>query len=688
MEKTGTKEQLLTLFENNKGKFFSGEEIAEKLDISRTAVWKAVQSLRNEGYNIEAVRNRGYCLSPDTDILSNQGIKKYLKPQCDFMKLEVVQTVDSTNNLARERAVGGVFDGYTVVAGNQTKGKGRMGRSFHSPADTGIYMSVVLRPDNFTPQQAVKLTTMAAVAVCEAIEDVSGEKAEIKWVNDVFVRGRKVCGILTEASFGLEDGMLEYAILGVGINVFAPAEGFPDEIKNIAGAVFDQPKSDCKNRLAAEFLNHFMAYYCGCSGGHQDIDSQDTGSKDTGEYRHIDEYRRRSMVIGKEIRVITPKTTRNARALDVDRDCQLIVEYEDGSTESLFSGEISIRLPNAPDPVFASRPDFAGDSEASGSPASASLSKLTEEIISGRRLNRSDDMKILLKADLRQLCAGADEIRRRLCGDKADLCTIINGLSGRCSEDCRFCAQSCHYHTEAEEYPFLEPEEIMTDARRNEAAGINRYSIVTAGRSLKGDALEKALIAYEKLHRETGLRLCASHGIQTLEEFRRMKAAGVERCHCNIETSRRYFPEVCTTHTYDDKIDNIRRAQEAGLDVCSGGIIGMGENWEDRIDMAVSLAELGIGSIPINVLRPIPGTPFEGMPAITDEEVLRTVAIFRYINPAAWIRMAAGRGQFPDGGYELFQSGANAAITGDMLTTTGTGMADDIKMFRKMGYEL
>ena len=167
-----------------------------------------------------------------------------------------------------------------------------------------------------------------------------------------------------------------------------------------------------------------------------------------------------------------------------------------------------------------------------------------------------------------------------------------------------------------------------------------------------------------------------------------MKAAGVERCHCNIETSRRYFPEVCTTHTYDDKIDNIRRAQEAGLDVCSGGIIGMGENWEDRIDMAVSLAELGIGSIPINVLRPIPGTPFEGMTAMSDEEVLRTVAIFRYINPTAWIRMAAGRGQFTEGGRELFESGANAAITGDMLTTTGTSMADDIEMFKKLGYEL
>lgn len=317
-----------------------------------------------------------------------------------------------------------------------------------------------------------------------------------------------------------------------------------------------------------------------------------------------------------------------------------------------------------------------------------SLSLLTKEIISGRRIGRNDDLSFIISADIEELCSGADSIRRALCGNKADLCTIVNGRSGQCSEDCRFCAQSCHYRTGSEEYPFLGIEEIIADGRRNEAAGVHRYSIVTSGLSIKGNDLEHALSAYRRLHREIGLKLCASHGLQTSEEFQLMKEAGVTRYHCNLETSRRYFPSVCTTHTYEDKIANIRRAQEAGLEICSGGIIGMGETWEDRLDMAVSLAELGVSSIPLNVLRPIPGTPFEHLPSISNEDILRTVAVFRYINPTAWIRMAAGRGQFTDGGAGLFQSGANSAITGDMLTTTGTCIADDIKMFRRLGYEL
>ena len=316
------------------------------------------------------------------------------------------------------------------------------------------------------------------------------------------------------------------------------------------------------------------------------------------------------------------------------------------------------------------------------------MKKLAVEIISGRRLNRQDDLAVFLTADLEELRAGADQIRQALCGDRADLCTIINGRSGRCSEDCKFCAQSCHYGTQVEEYPFLPLEKIVAECRRNEAGGVHRFSIVTAGRSLKGMELEQALEAYARLHRESGLKLCASHGLQTQEEFVRMKAAGVDRIHANLETSRRYFPHICTTHTYQDKVDNIRRAQAAGLDVCSGGILGMGETWEDRIDMALDLAALGIGSIPLNILRPIPGTPFGDLEPITNEEVLRAVAIFRYLNPTAWIRMAAGRGQFSGGGAELFRSGANAAITGDMLTTTGTSMAGDAAMFRALGYQL
>lgn len=315
------------------------------------------------------------------------------------------------------------------------------------------------------------------------------------------------------------------------------------------------------------------------------------------------------------------------------------------------------------------------------------MKRLAEEIIDGRRVGRQDDLSVFLTADIEELCAEADKIRKALCGNKAELCTIVNGRSGCCSEDCKFCAQSCHNHTGIKEYPFLSSDEIVAEGLRNETAGIHRYSIVTAGRTLKGDDLEYALVAYRRLSKESGLKLCASHGLQTLEEFQRMKEAGVNRYHSNLETSRRYFPFICTSHTYDDKIANIRRAQKAGLDVCSGGIIGMGETWEDRIDMAISLAELGVYSIPLNVRRPISGTPFEHLPPISNEDILRTVAIFRYINPTAWIRMAAGRGQFADGGARLFQSGANAAITGDMLTTTGTSISSDVRMFKQLGYE-
>lgn len=322
----GTKEEILTIFENNKGAYFSGEDIAEKLSVSRTAVWKAVKSLRNEGYHICAIQNKGYCLSIETDILSVQGIQKYLKPSCRSMELNVVPALNSTNVMVREKAAAGAPEGYTVIANKQTNGKGRGGRGFFSPSDTGIYMSLLLRPFHYSSQQAVRLTTMAAVAACEAIEAVSGEKAQIKWVNDIYVSGKKVSGILTEASFGLEDGFLEYAVLGIGINVSPPKGGFPDELQNIAGTVFHEAQNDGKNHLAAEFLNRFMEYY--------------TMSDQT---NYVDNYRSRSLVIGKEIEVLFSGYQRKAVALDVDKDCRLIVKYEDGKTESLSSGEISVK---------------------------------------------------------------------------------------------------------------------------------------------------------------------------------------------------------------------------------------------------------------------------------------------------------------------------------------------------------
>lgn len=323
----GTKEKLLSLFEEQKGTYLSGEEIAERLSVSRTAVWKAVKSLRNEGYEIDAVQNKGYSLSVKTDILSAQGIRKYLNSACGSLELHVLSETGSTNTLLREKANAGTAEGCTLLANTQTEGRGRLGRSFYSPVDTGIYMSILLRPAGLSAGQAVKLTTMAAVAACEAIEEVSKKQAQIKWVNDIYMDGKKVSGILTEASLGLEDGSLDYVVLGIGINAYPPAEGFPKEIDQIAGAVFRERQNDGKNRLAAAFLNHFMDDYT--AGKIED---------------HVEKYRERSLVIGKEITVLSSVGGEKALALDVDEECRLIVQYQDGRTERLSSGEISIRF--------------------------------------------------------------------------------------------------------------------------------------------------------------------------------------------------------------------------------------------------------------------------------------------------------------------------------------------------------
>lgn len=315
--------------------------------------------------------------------------------------------------------------------------------------------------------------------------------------------------------------------------------------------------------------------------------------------------------------------------------------------------------------------------------------QLVDEIISGRRLNRDDDLTFLIEGDLESLRKGANKIREKLCGNHVDLCSIINGRSGRCSENCKFCAQSSHNHTGAKEYDFLDADEIVAECKRNEANGVHRFSIVTAGRTLKGADFEKAIHVYKRMDGECPeISLCASHGLLTEEQFVRLRESGVTTYHSNIETSRRNFPNICTTHTFEDKIKCIKAAQKAGLNVCSGGILGMGETWEDRVDMALTLAELNIKSIPLNALTPIKGTPLENLPVLSEEDILRIVAIFRFINPTAYVRLAAGRLLMKENGKNAFLSGANATITGDMLTTSGNNTAQDKEMLTKNGFDI
>lgn len=315
--------------------------------------------------------------------------------------------------------------------------------------------------------------------------------------------------------------------------------------------------------------------------------------------------------------------------------------------------------------------------------------KLAKEIINGRRLTKEDDLQALLQADLEELMKGADLIRSELCGDRIDLCSIINGRGGKCSENCKFCAQSAHHHTNCDEYAFLDTDTFVKDMNRMWEQGVDRYSIVTAGRTMQGADLEKALESYKAMHEaHPDMILCASHGLVSEEAMLALKAAGVTMYHTNVETSERYFPEICTTHTYEDKKEEIRRARAAGLEVCSGGILGMGETWQDRLDMAVYLSELQISSIPLNFLIPVKGTPLENQERLNPEEILRIVAVFRYINPTAYIRIAAGRSYLENGGKALFQAGANATLTGDMLTTVGNNTAQDRVMLEGMGFKL
>lgn len=316
------------------------------------------------------------------------------------------------------------------------------------------------------------------------------------------------------------------------------------------------------------------------------------------------------------------------------------------------------------------------------------IKKITKEIIDGRRLQRNEDLNFLLTTNLYELCNGANMIRKRLCGNHINLCTIINGRSGKCSENCKFCAQSRYHCTGINEYPFLDENTIIQDCKKNSEQGVHRYSIVTAGKTLSGKDFDKAISTYKRINNECNIGICASHGLLSTEQFQKLWDSGVRMYHSNIETSKRNFPNICTTHSYDDKIACIKRAKSIGFYICSGGIIGMSETWKDRIDMAISLSELKVDSIPINILMPIKGTPFENQEPISNNDILRTIAIFRYINPTVYIRLAGGRKSMENSGKQAFLSGANATITGDMLTTSGNSIQDDLKMLLEMNFDI
>lgn len=315
------------------------------------------------------------------------------------------------------------------------------------------------------------------------------------------------------------------------------------------------------------------------------------------------------------------------------------------------------------------------------------IEALKQRVLGGGELDRETALT-LADAPLDELCRAADELRAHFCGSGFDLCTIVNGKCGRCSEDCKYCAQSAHYPTEVSTYPLLGRDELVRQAQYNAERGVLRYSIVTSGKRLSEREVEEVCEAIRAIRREADIEVCVSFGLLDEAAFRKLRAAGATRAHCNLETSRAFFPSVCTTHSYDEKIETLRAARRAGLSICSGGIMGLGESMPDRVDMALILRELGVKSVPVNFLNPIPGTPFADNPPLSDEEKRRIVAMFRFLLPDASIRLAGGRGLIADRGEGCFRSGANAAISGDMLTTAGYSVETDLRLLEKLGYEV
>ena len=319
-----TKQKLADLLEKSGGEYLSGSLLAEKLGVTRAAVWKNIRQLQAEGYKIEAVTNRGYRLGREQDSVSEAGIRKALGEQADVFTLEMYDVLTSTNTVMKERA-DSLPEWAVIISGSQTAGRGRIGRSFYSPSDSGIYLSVLLHPA-LPASEATRITTAAAVAACRAIESCTAATPSIKWVNDVFVNGKKVCGILTEGSLNMETGGLDWAVMGIGLDVYEPDGGFPEEIREVVGPIAQQREKNLRNTLAATFLKQFYAI---CSN----LEDAD----------FAEEYKKRSFLIGEDILVLKGDVVLPARALDIDKECRLLVQYKDGTREVLSTGEVSVR---------------------------------------------------------------------------------------------------------------------------------------------------------------------------------------------------------------------------------------------------------------------------------------------------------------------------------------------------------
>lgn len=316
------------------------------------------------------------------------------------------------------------------------------------------------------------------------------------------------------------------------------------------------------------------------------------------------------------------------------------------------------------------------------------VSRLARKVLAGGTLSPQEaEILILLPDEATPFLLGwADIIRKYFRGTEVDLCAIVNARAGRCSEDCRFCAQAARYRTSAPTYPLLPEEEILERAKKAWGQGIKRFSLVTSGRD-PGRDFSKIITVIARLKKELPqLKLCASLGALRLREARMLKSAGLTRYHHNLEAAPSFFPEICSTHSYEDRVATILTAREAGLEVCSGGIIGLGESPAQRVELSFALRDLGVTSVPVNILHPIKGTPLFSTRPLPPLEILRTLAVFRMVLPNATIRYAGGREHNLRDTQALgLSGGVDGLITGDYLTTQGQGTARDLKLISDLG---
>lgn len=317
-----------------------------------------------------------------------------------------------------------------------------------------------------------------------------------------------------------------------------------------------------------------------------------------------------------------------------------------------------------------------------------SVSGLEKKIEEGYRPDYDEALSLMRSLSLEDLCALAHALRLRYQGKRVDMCSIMNARSGKCGEDCKWCSQSRFHHTDIEVYPLVDAEAALREAVHNASKGVSRFSLVTSGRTLSSADTERICAIYRRIGSECPIKLCASLGLLNREQLFQLKESGVTRYHCNLETAPSYFPQLCTTHTIEEKLQTIEWAREAGLEICSGGIIGMGESEEQRVEFALAIRRTGAVSIPVNILNPIPGTRLAGMPPLKDEEVIRAVAMIRILNPEASVRLAGGRSRIKAVEPELFRCGISGSIVGDLLTTTGSDIDTDKAMFLRLGFEL